>query len=630
MRSRIALVVAALLVLVAGAGGAWWWRQAETDKDAAARAALAAFATAWSAKDVSAVPFADEAVRDTFPDVIEGLGEAPVVVTAGESARDGDTASGDLAVTWTLPGGATWSYTVPTAVAQSGETWVVATPKQGTPWHPDLPPGENLALDRTSGERGDLVDRSGAALMPLATVHNVAIDPVNATPQSAAALEPIVGADAGSLTDALAKAVAAGSKAPIPVITYRDSDWEPRAERIEALAPGVIAPTSEQPLAVTRTFGQPLLGTVGEVTAEVVQESGGRYVAGDRAGLSGLQKQYDAQLAGDVGLRVQTSGGKGLFEQPATDGADVVTTLDPGIQGAAEEALAEAELKVPGAIVAVHVPTGEVLAAANSPSTGFDRALTGRYPPGSTVKVATTYAYLTEGVTTPTSPVACPETVTVDGREFGNYAGESLPGTPTFFRNFTASCNTAFVSLADELGDDDLTNAAKTLGIGAGWADTLGVADAFEGSVPATTGGTDAAAASIGQGRVEVSPLALAVMSGSVGRGTFLAPVLVKGTEPTSPRPSPIDGRAVAELRAMMLGVVAGGTGTEARGAPGGPVRGKTGSAEHGTDPDVPPHVWFTGYQDDVAFAVLVEEGTSGGTVAAPIAKDFLTRVAAL
>ena len=409
---------------------------------------------------------------------------------------------------------------------------MVSTPTQGTPWHADLPPGETITMDRTTGERGDLVDRSGAALMPLATVHNVAVDPVNATPESAAALEPIVDADAGSLTEALAKAVAAGSKAPIPVITYRDSDWEPRAEKIEALAPGVIAPTSEQPLAVTRTFGQPLLGTVGEVTAEVVQESGGRYVAGDRAGLSGLQAQYDVQLAGDVGLRVQTSGGEGLFEQPATDGADVVTTLDPGIQAAAEESLAEAELTVPGAIVAVHVPTGEVLAAANSPSTGFDRALTGRYPPGSTFKVTTAYAYLTEGITTPTSKVACPESITVDGREFRNYAGESLSGTPTFFQNFTVSCNTAFVSLADELQADDLSNAARTLGIGAGWADTLGVADAFEGSVPATTDGTDAAAASIGQGRVEVSPLALAVMSGSIGRGTFLAPVLVKGPRP--------------------------------------------------------------------------------------------------
>ena len=167
-------------------------------------------------------------------------------------------------------------------------------------------------------------------------------------------------------------------------------------------------------------------------------------------------------------------------------------------------------------------------------------------------------------------------------------------------------------------------------GIGAGWADTVGVTGAFDGSVPATTGGTDAAAASIGQGRVEVSPLALAVMSGSIGRGTFLAPVLVKVPEATSPRPRPIDGKAVADLRAMMLAVVAGGSGSEASGAPGGQVRGKTGTAEYGSDPDAPPRVWFTGYQGDIAFAVLVEEGTSGGTVAAPIAKDFLTRVAAL
>ncbi len=64
------------------------------------------------------------------------------------------------------------------------------------------------------------------------------------------------------------------------------------------------------------------------------------------------------------------------------------------------------------------------------------------------------------------------------------------------------------------------------------------------------------------------------------------------------------------------------------RNTPGGPVRGKTGTAEHGNDPDALPRIWFTGYQGDVAFAVLVEEGKSGGTVAAPIAKEFLTNLA--
>lgn len=625
MRSRIALLVAAALVLVIGVGGALWWRQREADRDAAARAAVTSFAKAWSAKDLGPVPFADDATKASFAPATKGLGKAPVTVTAGEVTRDGDTARGTLQVRWTLPGDVPWSYAVPVEVVERGDRWLVATPAQGSPWHPDLAAGEAIALKRTAGTRGDLLDRDGTPLMPLGTVHAVQIDPVNATPEAAAELEGIVGAAKGSLVQALAKATASGSKAPVPVITYRDSDWAPRAARIEALK-GVIAPTAQQPLARTRTFAQPLLGSYGEVTAEMVQESDGRYVAGDRAGRGGLQGQYDTTLAGATGITV-TGGGRTLFEKAPTDGTDVKTTLDPRVQEAAEKALAEAGLKVPGAIVAVDVPTGQVLAAANSPTSGFDRALTGRYPPGSTFKVATTYAYLTGGTTTPSSTVPCPASVTVDGREFRNFAGESISGSPTFFQDFTVSCNTAFVGLSNRLGENDLTTAAKALGIGAGWGDTLGVAGAFAGSVPATRGGTDTAAAAIGQGRVEVSPVALAVMAGSVGRGTFVPPVLVDTGAPT-PRPTPLDGGAVADLRSMMASVVSSGTGTALRGTPGGPVRGKTGTAEHGSDPDALPRTWFAGYQGDVAFAVLVEEGKSGGTVAAPIAKDFLTALA--
>ena len=85
---------------------------------------------------------------------------------------------------------------------------------------------------------------------------------------------------------------------------------------------------------------------------------------------------------------------------------------------------------------------------------------------------------------------------------------------------------------------------------------------------------------------------------------------------------------AVAQLRSMMASVVSSGTGTVLRNTPGGPVRGKTGTAEHGNDPDALPRTWFAGYQRGVAFAVLVEEGKSGGTVAAPVAKKFLTNLA--
>jgi len=104
-------------------------------------------------------------------------------------------------------------------------------------------------------------------------------------------------------------------------------------------------------------------------------------------------------------------------------------------------------------------------------------------------------------------------------------------------------------------------------------------------------------------------------------------PVLVKDAGGASRRPAALDGTAVAQLRSMMASVVASGTGTVLRNTPGGPVRGKTGTAEHGNDPDALPRTWFAGYQQDVAFAVLVEEGRSGGTVAAPVAKKFLTNL---
>ena len=141
--------------------------------------------------------------------------------------------------------------------------------------HPDLPAGTNFRLERTFGERGELLDRNGKALMPQGTVHAVQIDPVNATPASAAALEPIVDADKGGVAGQgqSAKATASGSEGPIPVITYRDADWKPRAAHREAIT-GVIAPTSEQPLGRTCTFAQPLLGSFGEVPPHGPEERG--------------------------------------------------------------------------------------------------------------------------------------------------------------------------------------------------------------------------------------------------------------------------------------------------------------------------------------------------------------------
>ncbi len=619
--------VGVLLAAGAATGYLLWRRSAAQDR--AATAVIEQFAAAWQAKDVSAVPFTEPDAAASFTPTTKGLSASTVVVTAGPVRRDGDTAAADLSVTWTLPGEVGWAYTVPVRAAATDAQWVIAPPASGTYWHPDLAPGEILTATRSLAERGDLLDRNEEPLMPLGTVYPVQLDPARASAAVAAQLETLVEANPGSLVAKLAAAKKAGSKAPIPVITYREDDFAERRPALDALT-GVIYPRTVQPLAPSREFGQPLLGSYGEVTAEIIDASAGRYTPGDRAGVSGLQRAYDETLAGTPGLSVSSSAATVLFTQEPTPGTDVRLTLDPAVQRAAETALGAAQ-DVPAALVAIDIPTGQVLASANRPWFGFDRALTGRYPPGSTFKVASTYALLAGGKVELTEPVSCPQSFTVDGKRFRNFEGETL-GSPRFADDVVHSCNTAFVQLAERLGDADLTEAAKSLGIGAGWAATLGVAGAVDGSVPTVSGEVDKAAATIGQGKVIVSPMALAVMSASVARGAYLPPALVTEPAPTGRRTAaaatPLDPEAIADLRTVLRQVVTRGTATALASAPGRPVSGKTGTAEYGNESPLKTHAWFTGYAGDVAFAVLVEDGRSGGSVAAPIAELFLTQLA--
>jgi cell division protein FtsI/penicillin-binding protein 2 len=275
-------------------------------------------------------------------------------------------------------------------------------------------------------------------------------------------------------------------------------------------------------------------------------------------------------------------------------------------------------------LVAVDVKSGDLLAVANSPELGFNRALVGQYQPGSTLKVATTYALLGKGLS-PSTRVPCPPKVTVDGLTVKNYEGETFGDVP-FTTDFAQSCNTAFVGLSTGMADADVHDAARALGVGAGWEKHLGVANAFGGSVPVAASKTEKAATAFGQGRTLASPAAMAVMAGSVARGSYVEPALI--TSPAVPgadrTPKPLQAKATGELRTLMREVVTSGTGSVLKGVPGGPVSGKTGTAEHGSKTPPETRAWFVGWQGDVAFAVLVEEGRSGGTVAAPLAKAFL------
>ena len=200
--------------------------------------------------------------------------------------------------------------------------------------------------------------------------------------------------------------------------------------------------------------------------------------------------------------------------------------------------------------MALRPSSGAVLAAASGPgSNGYDTAMLGQYAPGSIFKMVDSLAMFRNGMT-PDSKVDCPPTLTVDGRTFKNAEGypESSLGSVTLRDAFAHSCNTAFINARDTVSQAQLESAATSLGV-AVEAPALGAA-AFLGSVPGDAEGTEHAASMIGQGKVLLSPLAAAVMAGSVAKGAPVAAQLVlnpnEGASPPDAQGAAPTGTATA------------------------------------------------------------------------------------
>jgi cell division protein FtsI/penicillin-binding protein 2 len=221
--------------------------------------------------------------------------------------------------------------------------------------------------------------------------------------------------------------------------------------------------------------------------------------------------------------------------------------------------------------------------------------------------------------------VDCPEYATVSGRKFHNENNYQLGKVP-FRTDFAQSCNTAFVGLSGKLGPDTLTKEAAKFGIGAKWQ--LGP-DVNSGSVPTAKTAVDRAAAAFGQGQTTVSPIAMAGIAAGVARGHWTQPTLVTSPAYHPAKAGPqLPAKDLSALKSMMRSVVTDGTATVLKSVPGGPVYGKTGTAEYGSGAEPPSHSWFTGWQGDIAFAAFVEDGgTNEQAVAAPLVGKFLTNL---
>jgi cell division protein FtsI/penicillin-binding protein 2 len=581
-----------------------------------------AFLDSWSNNDIAgASGHTDNAAAATtaIGQVQKALGDgARITATLGAvTKQDDDHATAPYSASWALPGlGTPWKYDASLPLVRTDGDWQV----QWTPAdvHPKLTAATlpTLKVNHVLPARAALQDAAGQPLFTDTEVVTVGIQPSKATdvPGLAARLAAVLRVDAADIVADVRKAT---PDAFVPVITLRRPDYEQVRAQIHDL-PGTVFQETEQLLAPSRTFAQPLLGRVGRATADVLKEVGAGYDGSDELGVSGLQRALNDRLTGKPGATIATSAGT-LATLPGTPGTAVRTTLDRSVQTAADAAVAT--VPQAAALVAIRPSTGAILAVADNAEASFELGLAGRFPAGSTFKILTSTALLQANVVQPASSVQCPGTIVVYGKEFENEDQFDLGQIP-LREAFAHSCNTTFTGLSQRLDPQALPAAAARYGIGTDWDLTAG---SFGGSVPAPKDATEKAAEAIGQGRVEVSPLAMALVSAQVAKGGPVVPALIAGAPAAGKAPAGAPAAVLPALRDMMRAVVTEGTATALRDVPGQPVAGKTGTAEYGTA--VPPrsHAWFTGYQGDLAFAVFVQDGQSSGTTAVPVARAFLS-----
>ncbi|MEA2291332.1 MAG: penicillin-binding protein, partial [Solirubrobacteraceae bacterium] len=347
------------------------------------------------------------------------------------------------------------------------------------------------------------------------------------------------------------------------------------------------------------------------------------YFSIDR-GRTGLEEYYNDPLSGRA---TDAVGALTSLLGPQKVGDDLKTTLSPAGQKAAYAGLAGRN----GAVVALDVHTGAVLALAATPSfdpakpadaSTFNRATQGRYPPGSTFKTVTAAAALDSGRYQPGSQVSGANHKVISGAPLDNFGGETF-GNIDLTTALTHSVNTVWAEVGEKLGKQTMADYMRKFGF---YADPpmdypdrqMNPSGEYRNGrlLGPTSRFIDVGRMAIGQDKLLVTPLQMASVAQAIGNGGMrMEPRLVqKVLDPdgrTTDQPLPKEaGRVMSQgsadaLTQMMKNVVREGTGTAAA-LQGVEVAGKTGTAE--IDPAAGINdLWFIGFTPKVAVAVVIE-----------------------
>ena len=542
-------------------------------------------------------------------------------------------------------------------------------------YYASLADGNRIRIIPASAPRGTFYDRNGELLVTNRPGFTVSLLPLTA-PISDDVKQRISDLVHVPVEEINEKIAAHNGFNPIRIKSDVTPDIVSIIEEQKDNYPGVVIEVQPIRYYIYKQQGAHTFGYVSEINdEELAKKKDEGYKSGDIIGKFGLEKVYDKELRGaDGGEQVEVDvSGKPvaiLGRKDPVPGDDLVLTIDKNLQLAAEKAVDEqlAQIHASAAAAVVMNPqTGEILAMVSRPafdpnafahgiSTKYwnqlntnpfhpmdNKTITGEYPPGSTFKIVTGTAALTEGVVTPE------EKILDTGHHWiipkGNSEGEAL-GWINFREALAHSDNVYFYEMGNRLGIDRLEKYARMFGLGARTgidlpyeADGL-VANRrykeknFEDGEWYLSETFDAA---IGQGFNLVTPLQAAmVMSQIAADGKRYKPHLVnrivapdgstvKEFEPELLSKLDVPENVIKLVQDGLHDVTKYGTAASSFRGFNIDIAGKTGTAEnsHGRD-----HGWFVAYgpfdNPNIVVAVIVEQGGFGSQSAVPIGRKIL------
>ena len=463
----------------------------------------------------------------------------------------------------------------------------------------------------------------------------------------------------------------------LPLTAFKDLSDEERG-RLDELFPPVrglevtAEPMREYPFG---SLAAQLIGYVGNEDPGAADDRREYfYYLPSLEGRSGLEYQFNDKLSGKAGSQFVMVNSNGFVHEqleeptPPENGYDLRLTLDNDGQIAAEHAL-RGHL---GAIVVMSAETGAVRVMASSPTFPpgdfvpsisrarfkalnedpgnpfLNRAVQGSYMPGSTIKPLTALAGLENGI---------PDTKTYDCTGIAPHGyGSGIRCTARYGHGdldmrhaIMKSCNVYFVELGVEVGIDALSRMFASAGIGTKTGIEIAERAGYLPKDGPKWNENETAYVSIGQGKVEVTPLQAAVFYGAIANGgTMYKPYLIDhiydhdritGTQLSVFDAVPLKtGRLAASkesldvIREGMYLVVHDPAGSGRRGdVKSAELYAKTGTADVGRGANATKNTWFNGFVKHprtgelLSFAAVIEHGDSGGGTTAPVVAEMFT-----